>query len=222
MSHDSGATPHHPNPTRFHRTSPHPTDAGSRGTGQGQYFRSTVVAVNSVGVCVDATAPTLREAAMSRKAGYRDHTFHQERNLLPPHCHRRRRDGAHLLRSRLPHTSYVGRSAKPARPIARPRRDSGWRGTLLKNETPSGSAVQGSSPWSLTTHPQDESEARGKPRGLACCRAGGRAPGEARRPRAPPALYHPLYHRAADCGGKIWTPGDALHAQSATLSTPRL
>jgi hypothetical protein len=98
-------------PTTPHTFTPDlttPTDAGSGGTGHGQYFRSRVAAVKPVGVCVEATVPTPREAATSRKAGYRDHTFHQERDLLPSHRHRRRRDGAHLLRSRLPHTSYVG------------------------------------------------------------------------------------------------------------------
>jgi hypothetical protein len=104
-------------PTKLHTFTPDlttPTDAGSGGTGHGQYFRSRVAAVKPVGVCVEATVPTPREAATSRKAGYRDHTFHQERDLLPSHWHRRRRDGAHLLRSRLPHTSHVGRSDKPA------------------------------------------------------------------------------------------------------------
>jgi hypothetical protein len=107
-------------PTKPHTLTPDvttPTDAGSRGTGHRQYFRSRVAAVYPVRVCTESTAPTPREAATSRKAGYRDHTFHQERDLLPPHWHRRRRDGAHFLRSRLPHTSDVGRSAKTCRPI---------------------------------------------------------------------------------------------------------
>jgi hypothetical protein len=125
-------------PTKPHAFTPDlttPTDVGSRGTGHGQYFRSRVAAVNPVGVCVEATAPTPREAATSRKAGYRDHTFHQERDLLPSRRHRRRRDGAHLLRSRLPHTSDVGRSAKPARPRVNHRAIGRRRDNILPDAT---------------------------------------------------------------------------------------
>lgn len=97
---------------------------------------SRVEAINPGGSAWKPPRRTPGKQRRSRKAGYRDHTFHQERDLFPAQRHRRRRDGAHLLRSRLPHTSAVDRSAEPPPPITQHRPDSGSTHSLGRGARP--------------------------------------------------------------------------------------
>ena len=62
------------------------------------------------------------------QGGSHDHSYHQARDLLPPHRPCRRGDGIRLVRARVPHSPDVGRaSSRPLRPSRCARGRSGRR-----------------------------------------------------------------------------------------------
>jgi len=78
----------------------------SRGTGQGQYLRSTVAGITPGGSTWSHRAELQGSREFQGKAG-NDRSYHQGQDLLPRHRHRRCR-GAHRLHSRIRIASDVG------------------------------------------------------------------------------------------------------------------